>query len=201
MRQTYKYMGFLLTLNGWAVRLGIPYDVLRLRLAKGWSVKRAFETPADKTERAPAKESRVKRCAASKQKPKILEYKGERRTVSEWAKHLDMPRITIDKRLRQGYSVGQCLGLEPIKFDYSWRCRKLTYKGETLTTREWADRLHVSLCQFCVRIRKGLPEDELFAENYRVRKRKEIAARKREKLKASKLRERERAKRKDLHSQ
>ena len=196
IRQTYKYLGYCLTLKGWSVRLGLDYDVLRLRLKKGWSVKRAFETPVDKTERAPAKESRVKRCAASKQKPKILEYKGERRTVSEWAKHLDMPRITIDKRLRQGYSVGQCLGLEPIKFDYSWRCRKLTYKGETLTTREWADRLHVSLCQFCVRIRKGLPEDELFAENYRVRKRKEIAARKREKLKARKLRERECAKRK-----
>ena len=167
IRQTYKYLGYCLTLKGWSVRLGLDYDVLRLRLKNGWSVKRAFETPVDKSERVPAKESRVKRCAASKQKPKILENKGERRTISEWAKHLDMPRITIDKRLRQGYSVGQCLGLEPIKFDYSWRCRKLTYKGETLTTREWADRLHVSLCQFCVRIRKGFPDELLFAKNLR----------------------------------
>ena len=194
MRQTYKYMGFLLTLNGWAVRLGIPYDVLRLRLAKGWSVKRAFETPVDKSERAPAREARAKRNAPHKKRAKVLEYNGERRTVSEWARRLDVPKVTIYLRLRRGHTVGQALGLEPIKFDYLWRCRKITYKGETLTTREWADRLHVSLCQFCVRIRKGLPEDELFAENYRVRKRKEIAARKREKLKASKLRERERAK-------
>ena len=49
-------------------------------------------------------------------------------------------------------------------------------------------------CGYCMKARQAL--DELFAENYRVRKRKEIAARKREKLKASKLRERERAKRK-----
>ena len=41
-------------------------------------------------------------------------------------------------------TVGQCIRFESIKFDYSWRCWKLTYKGETLTTREWADRLHVS---------------------------------------------------------
>ncbi len=196
IRHTYKYLGFCLTLKGWSVRLGLDYDVLRLRLAKGWSVKRAFETPVDKSERTPARVALAKRRAKCRQKAKVLEYQGERRTVSEWARRLDMPRVTIDVRLRKGYSVGQALGLEPIKLDYSWRCQKLTYKGETLTTRQWADRLHVTLCRFEARIREGVPEDKLFAENYRVRKRKEIAARKREKLKARKLRERERAKRK-----
>ena len=95
MRQTYKYMGFLLTLNGWAVRLGIPYDVLRLRLAKGWSVKRAFETPVDKSERASAREARAKRNAPHKKRTKVLEYNGVRRTVSEWARRLDVPKVTI----------------------------------------------------------------------------------------------------------
>ena len=165
-RKTYEYLGFRLSLIGWAARLGIDYDVLRLRLAKGWTVERAFETPVDETERDPAAESRTARSAANRQRTKgrILEYNGERRTVSEWAKKLGIPRVTIDERLRKGYTVGQSIGLEPIKFDYSWRCRKLTYKGETLTTREWADRLHLSLCQFCVRIRKGFPEERLFAE-------------------------------------
>ena len=190
MRQTYKYMGFLLTLNGWAVRLGIPYDVLRLRLAKGWSVKRAFETPVDKSERAPAREARAKRNAPHKKRAKVLEYNGERRTVSEWARRLDVPKVTIYLRLRRGHSVGQALGLEPIKFDYLWRCRKLTYKGETLTTREWADRLHLSLNWFNLRLKKGLPEEEVFAENLHVRQRKERAARKREWLKARKLAQR-----------
>ena len=44
-RRTYEYHGFRLTLTGWAARLGIDYDVLRLRLANGWTVERAFETP------------------------------------------------------------------------------------------------------------------------------------------------------------
>ena len=168
-RKTYEYLGFRLSLIGWAARLGIDYDVLRLRLAKGWTVERAFETPVDETERDPAAVSRTERSAANRQrtKGKVLEYNGERRTVSEWAKKLGIPRVTIDERLRKGYPGGQCIGFEPIKFDYSWRCRKLTYKGETLTTREWADRLHVSLCQFCVRIRKGFPEEKLFAEGRR----------------------------------
>ena len=168
-RRTYEYHGFRLTLTGWAARLGIDYDVLRLRLANGWTVERAFETPVEEAELVPATQAHEARKAANRQrtKGKILEYNGERRTVSEWAKKLGIPRITIDKRLKKGYPVGQCLGLEPIKFDYSWRCRKLTYKGETLTTREWADRLHVSLCQFCVRIRKGFPEEKLFAEGRR----------------------------------
>ncbi len=168
-RKTYEYLGFRLTLIGWAARLGIDYDVLRLRLAKGWTVQRAFETPVDESERASATAALEVRKAENRERTraKILEYKGEHRTVAEWAKKLGIPRITIDKRLRRGYSVEQCLGLEPIEFDNSWRCRKLTYKGETLTTREWADRLHVSLCQFCVRIRKGFPDELLFAKNLR----------------------------------
>lgn len=171
-RKIFEYRGFRLTLAGWAARLGIDYDVLRLRLAKGWTVERAFETPVEESELAPATMAHEKRKAANRQrtKGKILEYGGERRTVSEWAKKLGIPRVTIDKRLRKGYPAGQCLGLEPIEFDYSWRCRKLAYKGETLTTREWADRLHVSLCQFCVRIRKGFPPERLFAEGRRARK-------------------------------
>ena len=168
-RKIYEYLGFRLTLIGWAARLGIDHDVLRLRLAKGWTVQRAFETPVDESERATASEAFEARRAENRErvKAKVLEYKGEHRTVAEWSKKLGVPRITIDKRLRKGYSVGQCLGLEPIEFDNSWRCRKLTYKGETLTTREWADRLGVSLCQFCVRIRKGFPDELLFAENRR----------------------------------
>ena len=171
-RKTYEYLGFRLTLIGWAARLGIDYDVLRLRIARGWTVKSAFETPVDESERASATAAHEVRKTENRgrTRAKVLEYKGEHRTVAEWAKKLGVPRITIDKRLQKGYSIGQCLGLEPIKFDYSWRCRKLTYKGETLTTREWADRLHVSLCQFCVRIRKGFPDERLFAEGRRARK-------------------------------
>lgn len=172
-RQTYEYLGFRLTLPGWAARLGIDADVLRLRLARGWPVARAFETPVAPSERAPAAASRTDRRAANRQrtKGKVLAYRGERRTVSEWAKKLGIPRVTIDVRLRKGCTVGQALGLEPIAFDYRGRCRTLTYKGETLTTREWADRLHVSLCQFCVRLRKGFPPERLFAENRRRRTR------------------------------
>lgn len=175
IRKIYEYMGFRLSLRGWAARLGMDYDVLRLRLAKGWTVEQAFETPIDDAELAPAAAEFEKRKVANNQRrhAKILEYKGERRAISEWAKHLGIPRITIDVRLKKGYPTGQALGIEPIKFDYSWRCRKLTYKGETLTTKEWADRLHVSLCQFCVRIRQHLPEEKLFAENHRLRKRRE----------------------------
>lgn len=168
-------MGFRLSLRGWAARLGLNYDVLRLRLAKGWAPQQAFETPIDDAELAPAAAEFEKRKVANNQRrhARILEYEGERRTISEWAKHLGIPRITIDVRLKKGYPTGQALGIEPIKFDYSWRCRKLTYKGETLTTKEWAERLHVSLCQFCVRIRQDLPEEKLFAENHRLRKRRE----------------------------
>ena len=189
-RKTYEYLGFRLTLIGWAARLGIDYDVLRLRLAKGWTVQRAFETPVDKSARAPAREARAKRNAPHKKRAKVLEYNGERRTVSEWARRLDVPKVTIYLRLRRGHTVGQALGLEPIKFDYLWRCRKITYKGETQTTREWADRLRLSLNWFNLRLKKGLPEEEVFAENLHVRQRKERAARKREQLKSRKLAQR-----------
>ena len=168
-RKTYEYLGFRLTLRGWAVRLGIPVDILRLRLEKGWSVERAFGTPPQEAEFAPAQEAFENRKAANRKrtKGKVIEYGGERRTVAEWSKKLGIPRVTIDKRLRNGWTAGQCLGLEPVKRDYLWRCRKLSWKGETLTTREWADRLGISLTRFDARLKSGLSGDALFARNRR----------------------------------
>jgi hypothetical protein len=43
---------------------------------------------------------------------RYLEYKGECRTIAEWAKKLNIPYRTIHHRLERGYSIGAALGLE-----------------------------------------------------------------------------------------
>ena len=180
--QKYHYKGFWLPLRGWAKRLKIDTPILRARLKAGWSVKKAFETRVTAAERRECKAFHAKRKAEWKSEAKVYEYKGERMTVNEWARKLDCPSVTIYARLRKGYSIGQALGLEKIKFDYSYRCKKLTYKGETLTTKEWAKKLHLRMNTFYQRFKKGLPEDEIFAENLytrykRIRKAKGVLSR------------------------
>ena len=41
------YKGETLSLTKWSEKLNIGYDVTKRRLARGWSVERAFETPKE----------------------------------------------------------------------------------------------------------------------------------------------------------
>ena len=85
--------------------MGNPYDVLWLRLAKDWSVKCVGEAPVDKSERAPAREPRAKRKATHK---KGTKYNGGRRTVSEWARRMDIPKVTVfyQSKGAMGWRIG-----------------------------------------------------------------------------------------------
>ncbi len=46
--QAFTYEGETLTLSKWAKKLGINYDVLRRRMAKGWTIEQAINEPIPK---------------------------------------------------------------------------------------------------------------------------------------------------------
>lgn len=47
--KTYTYKGKTLNMKQWAEHLGVSYDLIKNRLKRGWGVKRAFETPPNRS--------------------------------------------------------------------------------------------------------------------------------------------------------
>jgi hypothetical protein len=86
-------------------------------------------------------------------KQRVLEFKGERRTVNEWAEYLDINPRTIHGRLRRGWSIDRVLipttkllrnvAYGPSGFTCECGCaefifepKRLTYAGNVLTRPE-----------------------------------------------------------------
>lgn len=74
------------TLVDWAIVLGIPYETLRQRLARGLSIEKAFTLPDFR---------------------KFVTWQGETRTLKEWATILNVPYTTLHGRLQRGCTVDE----------------------------------------------------------------------------------------------
>ena len=168
MRRTFRYRhrGLSLTLKGWATRLGIDVAVLRHRLDAGWKVRAALTEPVT------AAELRERRSVHGKRRPAaVFAWRGMKMTVAEWARHLDVPEVTIHMRLRKGWDFAQAIGRRrpPVakRPDGSPAVRLFTHDGTTLTARQWSRRLGIEPATFWFRVQAGWPEEKLFAPNIR----------------------------------
>jgi hypothetical protein len=84
-------------------------------------------------------------------KGKEFTFRGKSKTLREWSKELDIGLAVLKNRI----------------FTYKWTVRKafttpqkyskryITYKGETLSITQWANRLGVSRNSLCTRLRLG----------------------------------------------
>lgn len=90
--------------------------------------------------------------------PKIIEYKGETRTVKEWANHLNISVKTIFGRLRKGLPISKVLA-KPYKQSSPY----LTHNGEKLRVSEWSKKVEIHELTLLTRIKQGwCTEDVLF---------------------------------------
>lgn len=87
------YQGETLTMSQMARKHGLPVDLLKGRLYKGWTVKDAIER---KTER------------------ETLAFNGETKTVTEWAEENGMTYHQLKKRLMRGWSVERAI-TQPLR--------------------------------------------------------------------------------------
>ena len=154
--------GITQPITEWAADYGIPCRTIRSRLAKKWSVERAITEPmkvqggmklvrADMIDNAPPPRI-VKRIA----------YQGETLTLTELAERTGIKRVTIESRLKGGWTVEQAVsGQRPKRprvrrgFSTGRHPRTITLNGETLTISGWAERLGVSKPALHVRLSKG----------------------------------------------
>jgi hypothetical protein len=81
-----------------------------------------------------------KRQQNNKRTNRIVEWKGQALTVSEWADIVGLKYSTLLERLNRGWSVEQALTLPfgSSPFTQKSREKTLTFNGETRTLSEWA---------------------------------------------------------------
>lgn len=95
------YQGRTHTITQWAEEFDIPASRVLTRLRAGWDIEDVlFKPPLTPSESAKRAHNPRKR---------FLVFNGESRSISEWAKELQMSRIKIVKRLRRGWTVNETL--------------------------------------------------------------------------------------------
>lgn len=89
------YNGETMCVTEWSRRVGIPVGVLIYRQTKqGWSIEQTLTTPVPR---------------GGSHDSKLLNYNGESRSVTEWARRVGISRGTIRSRLKKGWTVESAL--------------------------------------------------------------------------------------------
>ena len=107
--------------------------------------------------REPKAERQVQKAVKPRKPPVMLTYRGETRSVAEWAYELKIPVRLITNRRRMGWPVERIFG-EPVK---ARPRRYLTYRGETRTCNEWARILGINQTTIVARLKAGRPVEKV----------------------------------------
>lgn len=83
------FKGETKTLREWADEYGLSLFSLYSRLRSGWEIERALTDPK----------------VARRNPPTPIEWRGERLTAAEWAKHLGLPVEIVKGRLQRGWNM------------------------------------------------------------------------------------------------
>ena len=98
----YTYNGETKTMKQWAESCGIGYYTLRARLDRGWSIADAIEKGISPLE-------------TKSESDRLIEYGGESKLLSQWARELGIRFSTLRSRLeRSGWSVEKAF-TTPVK--------------------------------------------------------------------------------------
>lgn len=103
----YEHDGESLTLTQWANRAGLKKGTLAKRLRCGMTLADALN-PAMLRQPNPKQGADQQRRAISTATPRH-EHAGESLTLAQWAERAGIPKSTLNKRLRSGYSLAEAL--------------------------------------------------------------------------------------------
>jgi hypothetical protein len=74
-----------------------------------------------------------------------LEFQGQKKTVSQWAKITGFDRAAIEMRMKLGWSVHDALTVPPEKGRNQYNGGELlTFQGKSQTTAQWAAEIGIS---------------------------------------------------------
>ncbi|MCF8483829.1 MAG: hypothetical protein K9G71_01360 [Rhodobacteraceae bacterium] len=133
------------------------------------------EELARSTNRRATKPKQPKPVKPAKTGPKQIPFEGECLTIAEWAERTGLPQTTIKTRLAAGWPIDRILTeprglkvkrprkdqLRPAKAGTP--ARTLTHAGETLTIRQWSERIGLSKGAIERRLRFGWHIDQVLS--------------------------------------
>jgi len=121
-----EYKGEKKPLAEWCRLLNLRYHRMYSRMkGYGWTVEEAFETIKPKKEKVENKRNR-------NIYKKIIEYKGEQKTLKEWCKHLDLNYQTAYSRLKgYGWSVEDTFEMPKVFDKKTNKALRLAKQEET----------------------------------------------------------------------
>lgn len=109
-KQTYQYNGESHRIYEWAKILGINQGAIRNRLKRGWSIEEALSVPLN--------DGITKR-------DEFIAYKGETKTLNEWADSLGINRNTLRSRLyHYNWPIEKAFS-EPVKIRSDSKQRRI----------------------------------------------------------------------------
>lgn len=85
--------GESITLAEWAERTGISKDAIRVRLGLGWTPERAISEPVERGR------NQFRGCVTE------IDFQGVSKSISEWAKEIGIPAVTLRRRWADGWPV------------------------------------------------------------------------------------------------
>ena len=89
------YKGKTQNMKEWADELGFEYHIIQSRITKlGWSVEKAFETPANKLRTTHIR---------------LVEHDGQKQSIAEWSRELRVNYNVLYKYIYNGKTIEQFL--------------------------------------------------------------------------------------------
>lgn len=95
------FNGKTMTIAEWSRELGINEHVIRQRTERGWTAEAALTTPVDH------------RCG----KDREITFQGETKSLTGWAKAMNLTPSALEKRLRKGWALEKAL-TTPLKTNH-----------------------------------------------------------------------------------
>lgn len=141
-----SYKDETLTLKQLSEKYNVPYTVLKSRMALKWSIERAITTNVENREMW---------------NKKLHVYKGETKTLKEWAKIAGKKTSLLRDRMLAGYDIETAM-IQPVKhFEYKLQL-PVTYKGVTRTLAYFSKIYNIPSSLILTRIRNKWSIEKIF---------------------------------------
>ena len=92
---------------------------------------------------------------------KLVEFRGETRTLAQWCTALQLNYRTTITRLESGWSVEKAFTQKPDKKQIG---KLFEYGGLSLTLTQWSKHIGVGVTTLAYRLKKGMPYPIVFRE-------------------------------------
>lgn len=136
----YTHNGQSLTIKEWSDATGINESTIYSRLHRGYTLSQALGQKLHQHKPSTAT---------------MLEYNGVTQSVKAWSEDTGIKHRTIRARLKLGWTIGQALGFEHREEYRKGQVKPITFNGQTMMIKDWANEIGVKPVTLYARLHQG----------------------------------------------